>query len=286
MALSNSIPLPDNAQDSNDPEPEFDFPIKRRILRSEGFRSSENTPIKQQSYEAAIDLSAVLHKAIKASQEKKYPGMRVPPYCYIDLNAGRGQDEDGNDGSPLIFKRTADNHRIRHEAHFYECDNDNAQTLQHHLMQRGYSPSEVHNQDHNVLLKTMLPLNKWQFGLIYADPSNATPAWDVLNAVVKKASRIDILINIACASYKRQIELPHYVRLDQRILDLKEYWFVRKPLTNFQWSMLFGTNWNKYPGEIEDADFCSIETEPGRTWFETMVLTRREIDAGDQLVLL
>jgi hypothetical protein len=248
---------------------------------SDGYRSSKHTPQKQQSLEAYLNLNMVLFKMIA----RKHPDWNMPPYCFIDLNAGPGQDTDGQDGSPLIFCRLAGEHGIKYRAHFYEREHDHAETLQKHLDLGNYTDAIVHPQDHYVLLNETIVRGGIQFGAIYSDPSNAAPPWDVLTVLSAKVPRMDILINLACASYKRQVELPNYVHLDKRILDLKKYWFVRKPIGKHQWSILFGTNWNDYPGEMVNQGFYSTKKEPGLSIFKRLVYTNDERGGDQQLGL-
>lgn len=272
MAFDNSIPLQQNPQDSSNPKPS---------KRTTGYRTSVNTPYKQQSFEAAIKLNIVLFKAIK----KKFPTWFLKPYCYLDLNSGPGQDENGQDGSPLIFPRLAAEYQLDHRAYLFEREQRHADTLKFNVDERGYSHAEVHYEDHGVLLNESYPMGSNQFGVVYADPSNAAPSWDVLKAITERAPRMDILINLACASYKRQIELPHYVRLDQHLFTLKDHWLVREPIDNFQWSILFGTGYANYP-ESKNHGFHSIKTTRGREILERLVYTHNERRNGDQLGLL
>lgn len=240
-------------------------------MSSSDYQWSDNTPYKQDSFEAAIRLNIELFKAIKASR----PYFRYQPYCYIDLNAGPGQDGSGRDGSPLIFLKAAREHEIEHQAFLFERNPNHARALQSRVDLGRYSHAEVRCQDHHCLMDEPVASGNYQYGAIYADPSNAAPSWDVLKTLSQHTPRMDILINLACASYKRAIRLPDYVPLDKHLFDLKPHWLVREPIDTFQWSILCGTNWANYP-ELKKRRFHSINTERGKEILKRLIYTDRE----------
>lgn len=280
MALSNSIPLSENPQYVTRHNPRT---IRR--LRTIGFRTSEHTPSKQKSLKAALELHIKLFETIKASDLQRFPYHHWEPYCYIDLNAGRGQDEKGNDGSPLIFLELAKAYGLNYHAYLYEQDAIDALSLNQHIANRGFLKAEVRCQDHHALLTETVTKGLWQYGIVYADPSNAAPSWEVLESIKLQSPRMDILVNLACASYKRKVKLPDYVHLHEHLFALKKLWFVREPIGKHQWSILFGTDWVRYP-EDQKNNYHSIESERGRELLDQIVYTHSERRANSQLSLL
>ncbi len=61
----------------------------------------------------------------------------------------------------------------------------------------------------DVLMECKKPLvpdkiRRYQYGVVYSDPSNADPSFDALRYITTTYPRVDIIINLAAASYKER----------------------------------------------------------------------------------
>lgn len=244
-------------------------------MSSSDYRYSRHTPDKQRDFEAAIDLNLLMYSVIA----RKYKAFNPSPYLYIDLNSGVGIDPEGLPGSPIVFLETAFWHHIKYEAEMYEVDPHNAKTLFETIENRNLRNATVFASDHKMVSSRHAAIKKYQYGAVYADPSNAELPFDLLMHLSTIYPRLDIIINLACASYKRSVEHPDYVPLDTMLPKMKRYWKIREPIGKHQWSILVGTNWNNYP-DLEPSKwrFHDIRTTVGRKVYETLVYTKRQLD--------
>ncbi len=262
----------------------------RSIDSSAQYKSSEYTPIKQQSLFNALNqqINLVVHITDKWD--------RVRPYLYFDLNAGPGITPDNHPGSPTIFRRVANAYaqnwpKFRFEARLYEAD---LQTYSKLVQNIGTdSRFTVIPDSHNALVAELdkraeLPENerKWVYGAIYADPSNADLPWALLAQANRIYPRVDVMINIACASYKRTIATAGYQTLAERLPHIKKQWLVRKPYGKHQWSILIGTNWPDYPAWEKKDFYRWNDNNIGQEIFDKLVLTPKQRRKRDQLSFL
>lgn len=211
-------------------------------MASRDYRYSRHTPDKQRDFEAAIDL----HLAVTSAIFRKYKGFDPKPYLYLDLFAGPGTDPTGLLGSPRQFLEAAFFAQIPYVAEFYEVNPDNAQELRESITNDS-DHATVFNADHTMVVSRHTTVNKFQYGAVYVDPSNAQIPFNILSHLGRVYPRLDIIINLAFASYKRSVEHPDYVPLDEMLPKLKKVWKIRKPIGKHQWSILIGTNWDSYP---------------------------------------
>lgn len=257
------------------------------IKSSARYKSSPYTPIKQQALEAALrhQINLVVHIT------KKFNNYRHP-YLYFDLNAGPGITEERQLGSPLIFKRIAEEYlrewrNFRFEGMLYEADRQTYLKLKSELKD---DPRFIIEQsDHKslndwLIQRRTIPFNqrKWVFGAVYADPSNATLPWELLEEMNDVYPRVDVMINIACASYKRTISMAGYQTLADRLPKIKDHWIVRRPFGKHQWSILIGSNWPDYPAWNEKEFYPWNDKGIGTDIFEKLVLTPEQIRAKYQ----
>jgi len=251
------------------------------IDSSTKYKSSDYTPRKQQSLLNALEqqINLVVHIT------EKWTG--VKPYLYFDLNAGPGITQDNQPGSPIIFQRVANEYaqkwqKFRFEGTLYEAD---LQTYSELLKNIGTDARfNVSHASHIALAEELdkrakLPEKerKWVYGTIYADPSNADLPWDILERANEVYPRIDVMINIACASYKRTIASVGYKTLAERLPRIKDHWLVRKPYGRFQWSILIGTNWTQYPAWEKKFFYPWNDNGIGSAIFEKLVYTQGQI---------
>jgi hypothetical protein len=258
-----------------------------RVKLSSRYKASEYTPIKQQALDAALrqQMSLVV-QITKTWNHRK-------PYLYFDLNAGPGVNDDNELGSPMIFNRVAEEfiqktRRFYYEAMLYEADHSTYLKL---LTVLGNDARfAIKNTDHGSLLDELqrrryqIPFNerKWIFGTIYADPSNATLPWDLLEEMNEVYPHVDVMINIACASYKRTISMAGYQTLADRLPRVKKHWIVRRPFGKHQWSILIGTNWDDYPAWREKNFYPWNDKGIGSNIFEKLVYTPDQLQAKYQ----
>lgn len=246
------------------------------------YKSSDYTPIKQQALEAALRQQMNLIVHIWEKRAWNHP----KPYLYFDLNAGPGITKDQKPGSPVIFRRVAEEYRnnwdnFRYDATFYEADPLTYTQLQ--KVFNGDPRFEIKNAEHDTLReelevkrqRTSQKQRDWVFGAVYADPSNAELPWELLEEMNKVYPRVDVMINIACASYKRSVARAGYQTLADRLPQVKKHWIVRKPFGKHQWSILIGTNWPDYPA-WEKKDFYPWNKGLGLVIFEKLVYTSEQ----------
>lgn len=260
------------------------------LKSSARYKSSNYTPIKQQALEAALrhQINLVVHIT------KKFVNYRRP-YLYFDLNAGPGLTEEQQPGSPLIFKRVAEEYmsnwsNFRFEAFLYEAE---LQTYSRLVSVLGSDPRfTIEHNDHKALniwldKSRSIPFNrrKWVYGAVYADPSNASLPWELLEEMNDVYPHIDIMINIACASYKRTISMVGYQTLANRLPKIKDHWIVRRPFGKHQWSILIGSNWPDYPAWKEKEFYPWNDKGIGSDIFTKLVYTPDQIREQIQLKL-
>lgn len=254
------------------------------------YKTSANTPLKQQSLEFLL----WQHMDIVKTIWFKYEFMRKDrPYRYFDLHGGYGRDKAGNAGSPLIFHKIAQLHNIPYTAIVFEKDKAAFDSLSEHT--KGFKDFHLSNDDHRVLINEyskpqsddVVKLRKFQFGIAYSDPSNADPSFDVLRAIANAYPMIDIIINLAAASYKRTRHLDNYTGLRDELLSIKDTWIIRKPIDTHQWTMLLGTQWKGGTFKNwEQQRFAKFDGDLGREWFDKIAYTQDEIRDQRQLPLL
>lgn len=252
---------------------------------SDDYGFSGATPPKQESYRSLLDLNMKCLQYILARNRWANPEL-----IHIDLHAGPGIDPNDGYGSPLIWARVNRRYKLPYRAHFFETDQNRFSELQTNMERLGINSSTYHlyNMDHSNAI-ALMPLrpDRNQFGTIYADPT--TP--DIPVEVFKEASyrwpKVDLVINIAAASYKRQIKLDHYKHLKTQLSEIKkEHWLIRETLKDppeiarFQWTMIVLTNWTDYP---PSKGFHSLTTDEGIEIFNRVAYTKDERDQqGDQ----
>jgi hypothetical protein len=176
---------------------------------------------------------------------------------------------------------------VPYRAEFYETTAADAISLQAAINHHDAAYVQVLNVDNHLIIERHNKYVKYQYGAAYVDPSNAEIPFDVLHHLCKVYPRMDFIINLACASYKRSVDHPDYVPLDETLPKLKRFWKVRKPIGKHQWSILIGTNWDNYP-DLDPARwrFHDIRTLEGRSVYEELVWTKRQLtDKTGQMTL-
>ena len=251
------------------------------LSESERYKTSYATLRKQQSFTHALDLHMNLVVHIPAFKDSS----SYQPYLYFDLHSGPGRSPEGDEGSPLIFQNLANKYtqaypHFNYHARFYEAEPHNYIQLKKNLND---SPSiEIIRNDHRTELPKLLEryqkskTKNYGYGVVYADPSNANLPWELLQEMKRLFPRVDIMINIACASYKRNISSDDYYTLAERLPKVKKYWIIRKPVGKHQWSILVGTNWDSYPDWKKKEFYKWDDGDIGSDYFSRIAYTKNQ----------
>lgn len=269
---------------------------------------SGNTHIKQSSLRTIIRKHMDIVKAI---HKKQYSWVDNKIYLYLDIFAGPG-NYAGFEGSPLIALQEADktSQGLRINAHFCEKGQgeyskllDQCKTFTSTLLVEEFNElgpghrlfadklGEIHlyNQDNRLWIPRFiesLPQRTGEvYGLIYSDPNNHLASFDEIAdlANIKALKRTDILFHLPATTFKRvrgaNSEIP---RLKDQLNKIqKEYWFIREPFGQFQWTFALGTNWDSFP-EFKNLGFHPIDSENGRLVFEKLDCTANELACAEK----
>ena len=241
---------------------------------------SDATPHKQDG----LRLTVQKHASICAAIYAKHSWARQP-YVFVDMNAGPGIDPDGNPGSPLVVADVLSSFLFQWRILAFERD---AVTFSELVTACAGRPQVLtFNEDHADMLDRLsnaLHPDKG-YGMIYHDPSNAPGVnVELMRSAAARFPKVDLLINLACASYKRTVDHPGYVPIEDVLAGIgKNVWLIRRPAHKFQWSMFLGTNYNRYR---EYSDFARLDSQEGREILRTVSMTKREAAADVQPALL
>lgn len=266
---------------------------------SDQYRRSEYTDLKQQSLASLLDLHIkICQKIFMKNHSRVY--VAHPTYLYFELHSGYGYDpETGHPGSPIVFLQAANALSLDYHAYFCERDDETRHTLEAHIAkynQRSHGATIDFWGDHNALLTTFpQEPQRNRYGVVYADPSNAVIPLELLQTFNKAYPKVDIALNLACTSHKRASRATGAPHLSEELKAIgKKYWIVSEGVGNFQWSILFGTNWDRYP------DFTSRDkqglyfrkwyrstSKQGKLILDKLSKTKKELDEdhGEQLTL-
>lgn len=242
------------------------------MLQSERYQYSGNTPHKQWALRTLLGLHMDVVQAIWS----KYSNA-AKTYEYFDLYAGPGIDPNGNPGSPLVFYEEATKRNLPYRATLFEADENTFQKLSANT--KGLRYFSLWNSCNDIIVGHLDGIKRPNYyGIAYSDPSNATIPEEPLKAIIRAYPKVDIAINIAAASYKRSVMSDTYESLHKRLIRLKRYWNLYKPHDKFQWTILLGTNWKDFPEWIS-KNFVNFNSPAGRTWYESIVLTKAQRQA-------
>lgn len=236
------------------------------------YKTSDETTQKQASFAALLYLQLSVVKQIW--QKHIWAN---PRFMYIDLHGGPGIDENGDNGSPLVFYHIARHLSIPYDAIIYEADEKTYKSLEKHC--GDLMVMDVRHADNHTLIQDPVfsTIKNNQYGLVYSDPSNAELSLDVLRHMSIVRPKMDIAINIAATTYKRIMKSHGTLdRLTVELEKIKPHWLIREPHGQFQWSILFGTAWVNFPA-WKAKGFEPITSELGRSWWLKIGYTKQEI---------
>jgi hypothetical protein len=128
------------------------------------------------------------------------------------------------------------------------------------------------------------------YGLVYADP-NGVPRWEVLRLYATQVPHMDLLIHVGATGLKRRRTSlaatgsesgtgPDTLADTLHTLP-KDYWLVRAPEGQQQWTFLYGTqykNTKDWPG----LRLYRIDTLTGRATLRRLSLTEKEQQHAQQ----
>lgn len=258
-------------------------------MNSRDYKEGPHTPDKQECFR---QVAQKIYSAIVAIYHNWKISFDRPAF-YFDFNAGQGRSNNGSPGSPLIVAEIAKNLPYPVIAHLYEANPDSAQKLFANLsLSPHWTKNFIVHPENNMRVTDVLNdigdrdgFN--YYGLAYSDVSNGhlVDATNPLRLVAERQPRIDLLINYAAASWKRQIVLDHYKHASDILPTLgKGYWFIRKPIGKHQFTMILGSNYKlpfpKHPKE--NAQWPLLFSPEGKFWFEKINYTHDELDSLQQ----
>jgi hypothetical protein len=261
---------------------------------------SAYTPIKQQHFARIVRTQMAIVKNICHRQG------RAEWFRYLDLYAGAGGDEISGPGSPLCVIEAASELSCGLHALFCEQVPEHCERLHAGIELDGHLGGIASTPDifdwcpgeycvwERPWAHVELRCTDWRqaavtpdqdaLGLIYADP-NGIPNAPSLTRVADAFPRMDMLINVPAAAYKRQLAWARRhnparydtkPRLEHLIAQLpKAHWFIRDLVGPWQWVFLFGTNWAKHPGQSK-IGLVPWDSPKGQRIWERACLTEEE----------
>jgi hypothetical protein len=266
---------------------------------------SDNTPKKQKTLQSILDVhTRIVGKIINKPNSLRYA---EPHYLYIDLNSGPGKYGD-IDGSPLVFKNTANANRVPYIAILSEINKNNCDSLGvetsaesgsycHECGSQLLKSSNVTscflngggwgiicNEDNTVTLDSVIDhyrneTIKKPYGMVYVDPNNHEARFKHLETLFanNRMRYLDLLIHVSGTIIKRLLHTNTTERIIESISGInKKYWLIRKPYSCWQWTFLLGTNWDGFP-EFKNLDFVHVESEEGQEYLKLINNTREEL---------
>lgn len=253
---------------------------------------SGTTRIKQEHLKAILEMHIMIVKGIL--KRKKGEEWVDPHYRYIDITAGPGIDDniyDGYIGSPIIFLDLIKKHQVPYRSTFIENDQKSFLKLAWALNHRydDYIDYVLVFEDNQAYLTSYIasPPKKKQYGMLYAD-ANGLPDMKLIAELsyIDSFSPLDILINYPATTHKRVLKSPKHPMnktLEETILLVnKKYWFIREPVSGWQWTFLIGTNWKKFP-ECHQKGFYNIHSERGKEILIKLNYTAQELAEKEKI---
>ena len=234
------------------------------------------TPLKQQHFEAILRMHLSISKAVIS----KNPYLNQQ-YHYIDATAGPGTYSVENqvlNGSPLVFIGLAEKIQISYQANFIEEVPENLDSLKSLIPQLDHGHIEYHCCDYKDILGDIIVTpNDKQIGLVYVDPSNGIPQFEVIANLTSKRPRMEILLYLSATNLKRAYQVTEQVLSDYILQMNKKHWLVRRPAKgdNHQWTFLLGSNTSLFK-DYKKIDFYKMNSPEAQEIFPKLDLTARQ----------
>lgn len=251
---------------------------------------SENTPLKQEHFRTIMHTLCPIIRSIL----HRHGHYAAPRMLYVDLRAGPGIYADYTDlfhhgllGSPLLTLKAARASSLPLQAYLLDSDPQAILSLHQSLPLYGgvrrqgedeparFSDAQGVYQfcvcagdsaDYTPRILSMAAHQAQKFyGVVYADVNGGTIPVAELAAYSQLLSLTDIVFHYS-GTYRKRVHgrfdnRPPLVEVLPQIK--KDYWIVRKPYHQEQWTFLIGTNWDSFP-KFERQGFVRTDSPLGR----------------------
>lgn len=249
---------------------------------NDGVGHSAVTPDKQEGFEAYVRLHLNIVRAVFQKNTGAWWMRKLATYYYVDTNAGSGSNqEEGVDGSPVIFHRAAKESGLDFKAWYIDRVIANTESL-HACMDTSNSEQIYCGDNATLIPQISMVIPEKAYGLVYMDP-NGVPNFDVLSEFSRKHPRMDILIRCSGTGVKRAMHGSGKRLFDFLASINKNRWLVRDilPSDPWQWTFLFGTNYTNWR-EWKGKRFYETNSARGREIMARLAFTQSELDAINQ----
>jgi three-Cys-motif partner protein len=243
-----------------------------------GVGISRFTPIKLRQFQSIIEMHLAISKAV-LNRNLFYP----QKYLYVDVTAGPGKYLFNNTeltGTPIVFLNTVERLAISYDAVFLEIDTANFKKLEKNLPSTlNFGEVNIKNEDYKVTLSKLLSKNnKNQLGMIYVDPSNGIPDFELLHETNLKMPKMEVLLYLSATNLKRTQGINDAMLSDLIAKIGKKNWLVRKPIKGdrHQWTFLLGSNCNLFK-KYEKIDFFPIDSPEAQQFFLKLDLNAKKL---------
>ena len=200
-------------------------------------------------------------------------------YYFVDTNSGTGRNDEWDcSGSPIVFLDVIKKSGLSYRAFFIDKDEGSLCLLEKRIGNNS-NCYYIHGDNAVVLSKVLNDIPHGSLGIIYHDP-NKCPDYDLFKHADNhcNAQRLDLLIRCNSTGIKRARSK------NNGIPDLADYtklkkpngWMIQEPQSKFQWTFLFGSNWeNINPWKIHE--FHDLNSPKGQAIFNKTNYTKAKL---------
>lgn len=241
---------------------------------------SEYTREKQEVFGTIVATHVRVVRGIKSKHRRGYER-----YSYADLNAGPGFNSDaGVAGSPIIVAACADAEGVPVDMWLFEADDAKRSALTERMAGReGVSIYGDHRAHWGMVTAWNRP-DRIVDGLVYWDPFGDPVPVNIINGLIASPrDKVDVLLHVnANGAYKRPRGRGHADYQGRYLADdigriNKQFWWVREPATDWQWTFLIGSNWSGFP-QFRKLGFHRLDSPRGLAVLDRLNLSKRESD--------
>lgn len=243
----------------------------------------ENTPYtSEETAQKQEDFTKIIGKEVNVCDRifKKYPQFK-DGFWYFDLYGGCGSwrfNGKVGDGSPIIFRDTADEVGIPYEARAFEKEPQLAKELMEHIGVR--ENFKVYNDKFEEKLIPWLSktkLRKFQYGLAYADPPGTPIPVRAFQLFAEKLPKVDLLAYIAATNYKRvRGANPDAPYLEDHVNSIdKKYKLIREKSGAFEFTFILWTNWVDW-NDYKSIGLYRLDSPKGQEILRELNFSKKE----------